>query len=611
MPAVVGNRNVKRALACALSSPDIRAVLICGPPGTGKTMLANSLDNIVPGKRTVRLPLNADNEGVTGGLDLESVLRDGRRRTFKGVLERSDGNILIAENMSALRESVTNMLLDSVHKGYGLPEGDGMSGPCECKFLLIGTIDSRECLSDGVMDCFDMCVFTETSENEADRAEIVTRHIEYENDPEGLRDRFSDDAARMSETVIAAMKRYPHVTVSDGYVGAISKLSKELNVEGHRGDISMMHVSRALAAMDGRDSVSMEDLKEAASMCLEHRRKDVASDASSEPERGPDKNDSAKKDEHGDNDEGSEREDGHEDVPSFAPDSLESTPDASNDAEEIFVVGREFDVIDYMPKTREKRHMKNSGRLDAKISKDHSGRTVGYRIPSSRTCDIALGATIYAAAPHQTHRDRRGLAIAVKTEDVREKVREKRHGTKIMFLVDGSGSMGAEQRMVAVKGAILSLLREAYLERNEVGLIVFRKNVAEAVLSPTKSVLTASRRLAEMPTGGRTPLVHGMAKAYDMLRIDASKGYAPILVILTDGRNNVKYGSGDENFREEMLSVASSMSSSGIRFVVIDTETGHVRLGLAVALSKALAGTYIRLEELNAEYLKGSVNMIK
>jgi magnesium chelatase subunit D len=199
-------------------------------------------------------------------------------------------------------------------------------------------------------------------------------------------------------------------------------------------------------------------------------------------------------------------------------------------------------------------------------------------------------------------------AVVLRREDLREKVRQKKQGNHILFLVDGSGSIGAQKRMVAVKGAILSMLKDAYQKRDEIGMAVFRADRAEEILPLTRSTFEACRVLAEIPTGGRTPLTHGLLKGYEILGSGDRNGPRPVMVILSDGRCNVPYTPGTRP-AEEMLSTARSLSEKGIRFVVIDTECGRLRFGLALELCRALKGTYLRLEDLSAERLEGSVRM--
>jgi len=231
-------------------------------------------------------------------------------------------------------------------------------------------------------------------------------------------------------------------------------------------------------------------------------------------------------------------------------------------------------------------------------------------MPQGRVRDLAFDASIRAAAPYQRSRYRNGLAVVLDPADLREKVRERKRGTRVLFLVDASGSMGAHQRMVAVKGAILALLQDAYQKRDEVGMIAFRKNDAELMLPLTRSVHLAAKKLEQMPTGGRTPLALGLSKGFELLTKDRSCGVRdrPVMVILTDGRANVAMGEGDPF--QEALSMAHRMASSGIRFVVVDTGTSIPRLDRALRLCRALEGTYFRLEELDAGYLAASVRAV-
>lgn len=279
--------------------------------------------------------------------------------------------------------------------------------------------------------------------------------------------------------------------------------------------------------------------------------------------------------------------------------------------DQVFSVGRSFVVIDYLgDEKRMKSRTSGHGRRDRTITSDRSGRYTRFQIPQGRIRDLAFDASIRAAAPYQRTRYRNGLAVVLDPSDLREKVRERKRGTRVLFLVDGSGSMGAHQRMVAVKGAILALLQDAYQKRDEVGMIAFRKNDAEVMLPLTRSVDLAYRKLEQMPTGGRTPLALGLSKGYELLLRDRSCGPwdRPVMVILTDGRANVPMGDGDAF--QEALSMAQKMAGSGIRFVVVDTGSSLPRMDRAIRLCKALEGTYFQLEELDAGYLASSVRAI-
>jgi magnesium chelatase subunit D len=162
--------------------------------------------------------------------------------------------------------------------------------------------------------------------------------------------------------------------------------------------------------------------------------------------------------------------------------------------------------------------------------------------------------------------------------------------------------------MVAVKGAILSMLKDAYQKRDRIGMGVFRIDRCEEVLPLTKSILKAYHVLQEIPTGGRTPLTQGLIKGHDILKDSAKGGFHPVMVILSDGRCNVSCTPGMSPV-DEMLGTARSLSRTGIRFIVIDTEAGRLRFGLALDLCRELDGTYLKLEDLNAEYIERSVRM--
>ncbi len=612
--AIVGNDRPKGALRCALSSQDISSVLICGPKGSGKTVLARSASGI-GGRRTVTVPLNATEDGIFGGMDLEDTLRDGRIRASAGLLARADGNILLMENINLFPEHIVHQVLNVAETRASVVERDGISEYRESCFLLIATMDAEEGgLSDHLLDRFDICVFMDRIEDEALRAEIVGRRMAYESDPAGFSDRYAEAEAAVASEIERARSRVRFTRVPEGYCGAISEVCTRLNVAGHRGDIAVMNASCAIAALDDRDFANLDDLKEAAAICLEHRRNDP--DESQEQQEQQEQ-DPPEPPEQQDED---DRRDDDEPEPPTPPDErpdeeTDQSPDLpppvppEPSQEEVFSIGDVYRVIDYMPKERVPQTGNRAGRHTETASNDLNGRCIGYRIPQGRVRDIALTASIRAAAPYQVLRDHSELAVVLKRDDLREKVRERRQGRNILFLVDGSGSIGAQKRMVAVKGAILSMLRDAYQKRDSIGMAVFRTDHAEEVLPLTRSILKAYHVLSEIPTGGRTPLTHGLIKGHEILREHISRDSSPVMVILSDGRCNVPYTQGMKPF-DEMISTARALSESGIRFIVIDTEFGRLRFGMALDLCKALNGTYLKLEDLNADYIERSVRMV-
>jgi magnesium chelatase subunit D len=190
----------------------------------------------------------------------------------------------------------------------------------------------------------------------------------------------------------------------------------------------------------------------------------------------------------------------------------------------------------------------------------------------------------------------RSSELLVHGSDLREAVREGREGNLVLFVVDASGSMAARQRMVAVKGAVVSLLTDAYQRRDKVALVSFRRDGGELLLPPTSSVDAAVRRLAELPTGGRTPLSAGLLVAADVLRVERVRdpNRRALVVVVTDGR----YTSGPS---PELA--AGHVKRLAAASVVVDCESGRVRLGLASALAESLDARSYRLDELSAASL--------
>jgi magnesium chelatase subunit D len=239
-------------------------------------------------------------------------------------------------------------------------------------------------------------------------------------------------------------------------------------------------------------------------------------------------------------------------------------------------------------------------------ARSERGRVVGSTRPAGTVTRLHLTDTVRAAAPHQAARGRRGPGLRIEREDLRQATLEGREGNLVLFAVDASGSMGSRARMGAVKGAVLSLLLDAYQRRDKVGLITFRGSDADLALPPTWSVEAAATRLTDLPTGGRTPLAAGLLRAHEVLRVERVRDpqRRPLLVVVTDGRATGPRGGPH---LADAYAAAGLLAAAGTASVVVDCESGPVRLGLAGTLGAHLGAQTLTLENLGAQALAATV----
>lgn len=254
---------------------------------------------------------------------------------------------------------------------------------------------------------------------------------------------------------------------------------------------------------------------------------------------------------------------------------------------------------------------RNAGRRSRTYSDRKRGRYIMARPAMGRIDDLAFDATVRAAAPYQRRRaglkQERRVAFAVQPSDYQRKVRVRRAANLVLFLVDASWSMAVAERMAATKGAILSLLTDAYQRRDRVGLITFQKDRALLILPPTNSVQLAERALRDIPVGGKTPLSAGLMMAYNVLRREKilHPDVLPLLIILTDGAGNVSLGSLPP--QEEAHQIAKMVAEEDIHSVVINMEHAAFDQGLAQALADHLNAPCYSLTDLKAENLYAAV----
>lgn len=271
-------------------------------------------------------------------------------------------------------------------------------------------------------------------------------------------------------------------------------------------------------------------------------------------------------------------------------------------------IGRPFDP-QHLDTPLDKLTRRTSGRRSRTRTERKRGRYIQARPAHGKTDDIAFDATLRAAAPYQKRREeqREEMAFAIQPQDLQRKVRVKYASNLILFVVDASWSMAVAERMSATKGAILSLLTDAYQRRDRVGLVVFQKDRATLVLPPTNSTQLAKRALADIPVGGKTPLSAGLLLAHKVIKKEqlAHPDIMPLIILLTDGVGNVSQTELPP--QEEAEKIAQKIAQDDIPGVVINMEAAEFDQGLARKLAEDLEAKYYSLEDLQAEQLYHTV----
>lgn len=658
--ALVGQEEMKLALVLNAINPRIGGVLLRGEKGTAKSTAVRALAELLPDievvqgcrfscdpvstdtwcseccakrqgngdmtatqrrVRVVDLPLNATEEMVIGGLDFGLTVKSGQRYLMPGLLVKANRGFLYIDEVNLLDDHLVDIILDAASSGMNQLEREGISHWHAADFVLVGSMNPEEGeLRPQLLDRFGLCVEVGGEPEAERRLALLELREDFDLSPYDFHQRFQREQVAAAQAIVRAREMLPQVRLPGRVRGFIASLSKENNVAGHRADLVIERAALALAAYEGRLEVSQDDVVRVAPMALRHRRRDPLpppppeppppQEPEEEPPLDEPPQDNAEDqdnqpDESPEDDSGNDLDEGFE-LPLPEPPPPEQDSDSSQDpSEQIFEIGQTFKVRPItLPKDRKLR--RGSGRRASTRTAQKQGRYVKSS-QNGQENDLALDATLRAAAPFQKRRKGSGpLKVHIRESDMRQKVREKRVGSFLLFLVDASGSMGVKARMSATKGAILSLLLDAYQKRDRVCMIAFRGQEAEMVLSPTSSVEAAARLLKDMPVGGRTPLAAGLADAHHQLTLQLRKDplSRPMTIILTDGKGNVGLG-GELKPHEQALVLAERMAEEErVKFVVVDTEPqGVVRLGLAGRLAAALNAEMFCIDDLKAQDL--------
>ncbi len=578
----------------------------------------------------VTLPLNATEDMVAGGLDFSATMSGGTRTFQPGLLARAHRGILYIDEVNLLDDHLVDIILDAAESGVNIVEREGLSLCHAARFAIVASMNPEEgALRPQLLDRFGLCVEVCSESDPAVRVEIMERREAFESDPDGFHRAFTEEESALSGKVLRARKLLPAIRPALHLRRYISELTMNQHVAGLRADLVIARTAVARAALAGRETVDVKDVLEAAELALFHRRRDTL--PSPPPFQGQDNKehpDEMPLDQPSGNSKNKPMDEARpgrrtEDNANGGVSSLselrlpcpriggneqgrEESEDGAAGKDIRFDIGDVFKVK-RLTLSEDRLARRGSGRRSRTLTYDRQGRYARSRY-RSECRDLALDATLRAAAPYQPSRRAatgRGNMVICRW-DWREKVREKQIGSLIIFVVDGSGSMGARGRMAASKGAVMSLLLDAYQKRDRVAMITFRRREAALLLPPTSSIEVAGRLLREMPIGGRTPLSSALVKTYEVLmpQLRRDPSLRPLVILVTDGKANVGLGEGTAAITEAFRLAERLSCDSRIDWIVVDTEEQKgVRLGLAQQIAAALHGDYYHIDGLKASDL--------
>ncbi|WP_293735545.1 VWA domain-containing protein [uncultured Phascolarctobacterium sp.] len=626
--AVVGQEQAKKALLIALVNQKAGGLLIGGAKGTAKSVLARSCEELAGGRSLLTLPLNVTEDMLFGSIDIEYAVSLGEKRFSPGLLARATDNILYIDEANLLRQELLTAVLDANSAGVNNVERDGISCSHAVRTTIIATMNPEEgTLPPHILDRFGMYVDVQALKDVQERVEVMQRALAYSRNILDFRRRYAEETQQLAAKLAAARELLPQVMASDAMLMLAAQLCAQAYCAGHRAELYLLEAARALAALAGRSYVLPKDIEEAAQFVLPHRMRKPPEQQSEEPEQQEDNQ--SEDDSEQDEEQQSDNEQDNDTESQLSPplDSGEDDNDAADESEDDdksreedeqqkeqdnsnFAPEEQLADIDKtfrLPKLlldfgKDRNVRRGSGKRSVTKTDLKQGRYVRAEQPKGKVSDLAFDATIRAAAPYQRLREDNGCALNIKEEDLRQKVREKRVGNTFLFAVDASGSMGARERMRAVKGAIFYMLQEAYQKRDRVGMIAFRRDKADLLLPITRSVDLAQKRLAEMPTGGKTPLADGLALSLQTLALlnKRDSELEPILIVVTDGRANAVH-EGEKEPVAAAINIAEKIAKAKITSVVIDTESDFIKLGIAKKLAATMQANYYTLQRLSKE----------
>ncbi len=589
-PAIVGQERMKQALLLNAVDSTIAGVLIKGDKGTGKSTAVRALARLLPPIKVVQgcsfnchpsnvqfmcmrcqeryreegslpeiekkmevvdMPLSATEDMVVGMLDIKRVLKDGIKAFEPGLLARANRNILYIDEVNLLDDHLVNILLDAAAMGVNIVEREGVSFYHPSRFILVGTMNPEEGnLRPQILDRFGLCVEVEALSSPEERLRVMEYRRRFDEDPWRFNEEFAHEEELLRDTIIRARELLPDVDIPVPLLERIVRITSALGVRTHRADIVMEKTARALAALNGRNFVTEEDVEEAALLALPHRM----------------------------------RQQPFERERSLSRDAIRQLLKEENQnntyTEEIFDFqkNRKFKVDPLIQGMRGEKEG-----WDKHPTEGRRGLYVKARA-NENTGNVALDATVKRAV-------RETGTLNVLPEHLMEKIRKGRGRSLYFILLDCSSSMRMDRKVKLAKSLAWQLLRRSYEKKSRVALMVFRRETPELLVAPTTDMLKIEEMLESVPTGGKTPLTPAIYAAFQEARKE--RGDSVKVILISDGRCNVFMKS---SLDEDLEIIAAARGET--EFIIINTEPRARSVGTLEKMAKVLDAPLWYIDEL-------------